>query len=72
MNRLFELICQAAGNTVPTVSAPRRPGDIFLSYFDISRAAEVLGWQPTKTIEQGIAETVAWFRAKREAATPPP
>jgi UDP-glucose 4-epimerase len=67
VNRLFELICQAAGNTVPTISAPRRPGDIFLSYFDISRAAEVLGWQPTKTIEQGIAETVAWFRAKHAA-----
>ena len=68
VNRLFELICQAAGNTVPTVSAPRRAGDIFLSYFDISRAAEVLGWQPTKTIEEGIAETVTWFRAKHEAA----
>jgi UDP-glucose 4-epimerase len=68
VNRLFELICRAGGRTVPTVSAPRRPGDIFLSYFDISRAAEVLGWQPTVTIEQGIAQTVAWFRAKHEAA----
>jgi UDP-glucose 4-epimerase len=68
VNRLFELICQYAGNTVPTTSAPRRPGDIFMSYLDASRAGEVIGWQPTKTIEQGIAETVTWFRAKHEAA----
>jgi UDP-glucose 4-epimerase len=55
------------GHTVPTVSAPRRPGDVFMSYFDISYAKQVLGWEPTRTIEQGLAETVEWFRARHEA-----
>ena len=68
VNRLFELICQNVGHTVPTTSAPRRPGDIFMSYFDISYAQAVLGWAPTRSIEQGIAETVAWFAARHEGA----
>lgn len=66
VNRLFELIGENAGHTVPTTSAPRRSGDIFMSYFDISYAQQVLGWTPSRTIEQGIAETVAWFRARHD------
>jgi UDP-glucose 4-epimerase len=68
VNRLLELISQNVGHTVPTTSAPRRPGDVFMSYFDLSYAKQVLGWEPTRTIEQGIAETVAWFRAQHDAA----
>ena len=69
VNRLFELICQNVGHTVPTVSAPRRPGDVFMSYFDISYAKQVLGWAPTRTIEQGLAETVEWFRARHQGTS---
>lgn len=29
---------------------------------DISKAQQVLGWQPVVTLEQGLAETIAYFR----------
>jgi len=39
----------------PTVAVPERPGDIRRVEADISKAKKVLGWQPTITLEQGIA-----------------
>lgn len=32
-------------------------------YLDSSKAAKVLGWVPAHTLEDGLAETVAWYRA---------
>ena len=32
---------------------------------DISRAQELLGWTPHVSIEEGLARTVAWFRARQ-------
>jgi nucleoside-diphosphate-sugar epimerase len=33
-----------------------------VKYMDIAKAARVLGWQPTTTLEQGLGETVDWYR----------
>ena len=68
VNKLFALICASVGRTVPTTSAARRPGDVFMTYFDASRAEADLGWQPTMDIDAGIAATVDWFREKHRAA----
>lgn len=35
---------------------------------DISRAREVLGWEPAVDLEQGLGETVAWFRDRLASA----
>ena len=32
---------------------------------DISLAQEKLGWQPTVNLDQGLEETIAWFRKSR-------
>ena len=37
-----------------------RPGDQRHMQADIGRAAEVLGWSPSTTLEEGMAATVAW------------
>ncbi len=36
---------------------------------DISRARELLGWEPTVTPAVGLRRTVAWFAARRERAS---
>ena len=38
-----------------------RAGELARSALDASRAREVLGWEPRHTLEQGLAELVAWF-----------
>ena len=37
-------------------------GEIREQYLSAARAHRVLGWQPQYTLEQGLAETIAWYR----------
>ena len=39
-----------------------RPGDIRHSQADISKARRLLGYAPTQTVEQGLRETLPWYR----------
>jgi UDP-N-acetylglucosamine/UDP-N-acetylgalactosamine 4-epimerase len=39
-----------------------RPGDVRHSEADISKAARLLGYQPSHTLEQGLSEALDWFR----------
>lgn len=41
---------------------PARPGDVKHSLADVSRARQVLGYEPFATLEVGLDETVEWFK----------
>jgi UDP-glucose 4-epimerase len=43
---------------------PAREGEIRRSVLDFRRAAEVLKWKPTWSLEGGLRETVKWFLAE--------
>ena len=45
------------------IYADERAGDVKHSQADISRAREVLGYEPIVAFEPGLAETVAWYRS---------
>src|SRR5204863_472676 len=45
--------------------AELRPGDVKDSQADISKARRILGYQPTVSFEDGLAKTVAWYRASQ-------
>jgi UDP-glucose 4-epimerase len=42
---------------------PFRPDQVMHMQADISRLAAATGWSPTVPIEEGLARTVAWYRA---------
>src|SRR5690606_23912761 len=42
-----------------------RPGHDRRYAIDFSRARQELGWSPGRTFEQGLAETVQWYRENR-------
>ncbi|TYO61065.1 dTDP-glucose 4,6-dehydratase [Bradyrhizobium hipponense] len=44
---------------------PDRPGHDARYAIDASKAHRELGWRPTRTFEQGLAETVAWYLKSR-------
>lgn len=44
------------------VHEPDRAGDVRHSQADLSRARELLGYQPVTTLRDGLEETVAWYR----------
>jgi UDP-glucose 4-epimerase len=47
---------EVTGVRVPMQNQPPRDGDILHSRANISRAREVLGWEPKVTLERGLAE----------------
>lgn len=41
-----------------------RPGELYRIAIDPSKAADVLGWKPSLSIDEGLAQTVDWFRSR--------
>ncbi|QBD81456.1 SDR family NAD(P)-dependent oxidoreductase [Ktedonosporobacter rubrisoli] len=62
VNEIFQTLQALTGYTPEIIKAPKRPGDIYMAYFDSSKAARLLGWQPTKSFEEGVKATVDFFR----------
>lgn len=63
VNMLYHLLCEALGVTVTPRHGPRRPGDLRAAYFDTSRARAVLDWAPRVELADGLARTMAAWRA---------
>jgi nucleoside-diphosphate-sugar epimerase len=57
VNHVADLIGSILGKPVERQSAPSRAGDIRDSWADISAAREVLGYQPTVDLEEGLRLT---------------
>jgi UDP-glucose 4-epimerase len=62
VNVLYQSLVNEIGYEVEIQRAPKRPGDIYLSYFDCAKAHRELGWQPKVGIEEGMHLTVNRFR----------
>jgi UDP-glucuronate 4-epimerase len=67
LKRLIELIENALGKKAVIEKQPMQPGDVPITFADISRSKELLGYLPTTKIEDGIPKFVEWF-LDREAA----
>jgi UDP-glucose 4-epimerase len=50
---------------------PDRPIEIHRMCADATRARELLGWSPRRTLEEGLADTVRWYRTELEDASSP-
>lgn len=48
---------------------PEAPADVRATWADIRRAGELLGWEPTTSIDDGLERTVAWYLAERSWAS---
>lgn len=62
MSELAELTTSLIGSTGGILHLPLPADDPTQRKPDISRAKEVLGWQPTVALEEGLARTIAYFR----------
>ncbi|MGW8767765.1 UDP-glucose 4-epimerase GalE [Streptomyces sp. NPDC055815] len=65
VRELVKAFENVTGKSLPTEVADRRPGDNAGAYPDITLAGELLGWKPALTVEQGIADSLAWY-ARRD------
>ena len=63
---LIELLEKAVGKKAVIDRQSAAPGDVPITYADISKAQKGLGYHPSVKIEQGIPKFVEWFRQSRE------
>jgi UDP-glucuronate 4-epimerase len=65
LSRLIELVEQALGKKATINRLPDQPGDVPLTYADISKAERLLGYHPKVKIDEGIQKFIAWFRSEQ-------
>ncbi len=69
LNQLFEEMRKVIGGTVSPIYAEGRKGDVRDSQADITKARELLGYEPIVSFEEGLKKTVDWYRAAEIAST---
>jgi nucleoside-diphosphate-sugar epimerase len=62
LNQLFETLKTLTGADVTPIYAESRAGDVRDSQADVSKAERLLGYRPLVALDEGLEQTVAWFR----------
>lgn len=62
LNELLATLKTIIGSDVEAIYQEARTGDVRDSQADISKAERLLGYRPLVGLEEGLRETVAWFR----------
>ena len=65
LDHLIGLIESALGKKAIIDRQPLQPGDVPITFADISKARELLGYQPQVKVEKGIPLFVDWYRKNR-------
>jgi UDP-glucuronate 4-epimerase len=65
---LIEQLERATGRQAVREQKPMQPGDVPLTWADISKAGRLLGFQPKIRLEEGLARFVTWYRAAKHSA----
>ena len=68
LNQLFEEMRKLVGADVKPAYAESRRGDVRDSQADITKARELLGYEPFVAFEEGLSKTVDWYRSAETAA----
>jgi nucleoside-diphosphate-sugar epimerase len=68
LNQLFEEMRTIAGSTATATYGPARAGDVRDSQADIAKAQGLLGYQPLVSLEQGLRQTLDWYRSELTGA----
>ncbi len=62
LNETYRILAGLTGYKKPPLYTESRAGDIRDSLADISAAREAFGYEPLVSFEEGLAQTVAWYR----------
>jgi UDP-glucuronate 4-epimerase len=69
LTRLVELLEAATGKKAIRQQLPMQPGDVPITWADISKAKALLGFDPHTPIDKGLEKFVAWFRQNSGSQT---
>ena len=63
VRELIALLEGACGKKAVIDQQPEKPGDMPITYADLTRAEKLLGYHPVVKIKEGVDEFVAWYKA---------
>ncbi len=63
INDIFRLLKRLTDYGGDAIYGPARTGEVFKIFLDISAARSGLGWEPGFSLEDGLRNTVDWFRS---------
>jgi len=66
LKELIHLIEEALGKKANVEMLESQPGDVSVTYADISKAKRMLGYQPKVKIEEGIKRFVEWYKGENK------
>jgi UDP-glucuronate 4-epimerase len=69
INNLIRLIEDVVGRKAIVDYGPADPADMRSNWADVSKAGELLGWEPQFNMRDGIEKLVEWYNAEREWAS---
>ncbi len=69
INDLIKLIEDVIGKEAIVEYGPPNPADMFTNWADVSKAGELLGWEPQFNMRAGVEKLVEWYNAEREWAS---
>jgi nucleoside-diphosphate-sugar epimerase len=69
MNDLISLIENKVGRKAIVNHYPFHSADMKANLADVSKAGELLGWEPTIGLEEGISRAIEWYEQNREWAS---
>jgi UDP-glucuronate 4-epimerase len=63
LTELVELLEHVTGRRAIRDQKPLQPGDVPLTWADITKASKALGYRPATGLEEGLTRFVAWYRS---------
>jgi UDP-glucuronate 4-epimerase len=63
LNELVELLERVTGRKAIREQKPLQPGDVPLTWANITKASKALGYSPTTGLDEGLSRFVAWYRS---------
>lgn len=69
INNLIKLLEEVIGEKAIVQYGPPDPADMRSNWADVSKAGELLGWEPQFGLRAGIERLVEWYNAEREWAS---
>ena len=68
INGLVELIEDLTGKKANVQYGPPNLADMFMNQANVTKAKELLGWNPQVNLRQGIGNLIEWYKAERNWA----
>jgi UDP-glucuronate 4-epimerase len=61
----LKLMERLSGKTAELTYVPARSDEMPMTWANIFRAKQYLGWEPTTDLERGLSKFLTWFTANR-------